>query len=89
MGHVGGGIRLSSSNSEWEMIPPLYYSFRSSPSGLAIQYSLKNVGMEYDRSLFGMKLSDCRCLAKCLEKSEVRRIKKIKSLNKSMHNLKS
>jgi len=28
--------------------------------------------MEYDRSLFGMKLADCRCLAKCLEKTEVR-----------------
>lgn len=43
----------------------------SSPSGLGIHYSLKNVGMEYDRSLFGMKLADCRSLAKCLEKTEV------------------
>ena len=43
----------------------------SSPSGLAVNYTLKNVGMEYDRSLFGMKLADCRSLAKCLEKTEV------------------
>ncbi|KAG1660164.1 hypothetical protein FOA52_005264 [Chlamydomonas sp. UWO 241] len=42
----------------------------NSPSSLAVQYSLKNVGMEYDRSLFGMKLADCRALAKCLEKTE-------------------
>ncbi|GAX76195.1 hypothetical protein CEUSTIGMA_g3639.t1 [Chlamydomonas eustigma] len=42
----------------------------NSPSALAVHYSLKNVGMEYDRSLFGMKLADCRTLAKCLEKSE-------------------
>lgn len=26
--------------------------------------------MDYDRSLFGMKLSDCRSLAKALEHSE-------------------
>lgn len=44
---------------------------RSSPSSLTVHYTLKNVGMEYDRSLFGMKLADCRALAKCLEKTEV------------------
>lgn len=32
----------------------------SSPSALAVHYNLHGVGMEYDRSLFGMKLSDCR-----------------------------
>lgn len=46
----------------------------SSPSGLSVHYSLKNVGMEYDRSLFGMKLADCRSLAKCLEKTEVSQV---------------
>lgn len=35
-----------------------------------MHYNLPNVGMEYDRSLFGMKLSDCRCLAKALESNE-------------------
>lgn len=40
------------------------------PSSLAISYNLKEVGMDYDRSLFGMKLSDCRCLAKALEHTE-------------------
>jgi hypothetical protein len=31
---------------------------------------MMNVGMDYDRSLFGMKLSDCRSLAKALERTE-------------------
>mmetsp|Transcript_15118 Transcript_15118/g.44566 ORF Transcript_15118/g.44566 Transcript_15118/m.44566 type:complete len:203 (-) Transcript_15118:1051-1659(-) len=44
----------------------------NSPSSLSVHYSLKNVGMDYDRSLFGMKLADCRALARCLEKAEVR-----------------
>ncbi|GIL85252.1 hypothetical protein Vretimale_10770 [Volvox reticuliferus] len=42
----------------------------NTPSSLAISYNLKEVGMDYDRSLFGMKLSDCRSLAKALEHSE-------------------
>ena len=33
-------------------------------------YTTKNVGMDYDRSMFGMKLSDCRSLAKSLEHTE-------------------
>ncbi len=43
---------------------------RSSPSSLTVHYNLQNVGMEYDRSLFGMKLADCRNLAKALESNE-------------------
>lgn len=31
---------------------------------------MRAVGMDYDRALFGMKLSDCRSLARCLEYSE-------------------
>ncbi|KAL6761037.1 hypothetical protein V8C86DRAFT_993653 [Haematococcus lacustris] len=42
----------------------------NSPSALAVRYNLQNVGMEYDRSLFGMKLADCRNLAKALESNE-------------------
>mmetsp|Transcript_24485 Transcript_24485/g.62214 ORF Transcript_24485/g.62214 Transcript_24485/m.62214 type:complete len:392 (-) Transcript_24485:328-1503(-) len=42
----------------------------NSPSALAVHYNLQNVGMEYDRSLFGMKLADCRALAKALEANE-------------------
>ncbi|KAG2493034.1 hypothetical protein HYH03_008697 [Edaphochlamys debaryana] len=42
----------------------------NTPSSLALSYNLKEVGMDYDRSLFGMKLSDCRCLAKALEHTE-------------------
>ncbi|KAF5833356.1 flagellar associated protein [Dunaliella salina] len=42
----------------------------SSPSSLSVHYNLQNVGMEYDRSLFGMKLADCRNLAKALESNE-------------------
>ena len=37
---------------------------------LGLTYGMRNVGMDYDRSLFGMKLSDCRSLAKCLERTE-------------------
>lgn len=42
-------------------------------SGVAhfrLTYGLRNTGMNYDRALFGMKLPDCRSLAKMLEKSE-------------------
>ncbi|GFR48236.1 hypothetical protein Agub_g10098 [Astrephomene gubernaculifera] len=42
----------------------------NTPSSLALSYNLKEVGMDYDRSLFGMKLSDCRSLAKALEHTE-------------------
>lgn len=42
----------------------------SSPNSLSVHYNLQNVGMEYDRSLFGMKLADCRSLAKSLEANE-------------------
>jgi hypothetical protein len=35
-----------------------------------VRYNLQNVGMEYDRSLFGMKLADCRNLAKVGEGAE-------------------
>jgi hypothetical protein len=31
---------------------------------------MHDVGMDYDRSLFGMKLSDCRSLARCMEYCE-------------------
>lgn len=46
------------------MPPPV--SACSTPSALSLTYNLKDVGMDYDRSLFGMKLSDCRNLAKVL-----------------------
>lgn len=42
-------------------------------SGVAhfsLTYGLRNTGMNYDRAMFGMKLPDCRSLAKTLEKSE-------------------
>lgn len=37
---------------------------------LSLTYGMMNVGMDYDRSLFGIKLSDCRALAKALERTE-------------------
>lgn len=42
----------------------------SSLSFLALTYGMRDVGMDFDRSIFGMKLSDCRSLARCLEYSE-------------------
>ena len=42
-------------------------------SGVAhfsLTYGLRNTGMSYDRAMFGMKLPDCRSLAKTLESSE-------------------
>eukprot|EP00803_Ostreobium_quekettii_P007302 evm.model.scf_3761.1 EVM.evm.TU.scf_3761.1 scf_3761:2780-6088(+) len=42
----------------------------NSPAGLSLCYGLKGVGMEYERTLFGMKLSDCRSLARSLESCE-------------------
>eukprot|EP00798_Chlamydomonas_sp_ICE-L_P006722 gene6722-3393_t len=47
-----------------------YVQTVDSPSSISVKYNLKNVGMEYDRSLFGMKLGDCRSLAKSLETNE-------------------
>ena len=37
---------------------------------LNVRYGMRNVGMDFDRSIFGMKLSDCRSMARCLEYSE-------------------
>ncbi|GBG89086.1 hypothetical protein CBR_g48796 [Chara braunii] len=39
-------------------------------SSLALTYGLANVGMDFDRSLFGMKVSDCRSLASALTRAE-------------------
>jgi len=39
-------------------------------ASLKLTYGMQDVGMDYDRSLFGMKLTDCRALAKALEKTE-------------------
>jgi len=33
---------------------------------LEITYGVKKIGMKYDRMLFGMKISDANCLAKCI-----------------------
>jgi hypothetical protein len=38
----------------------------STPAALSVGYHTKSVGMTYDRTLFGMKLTDCRCLAQAL-----------------------
>lgn len=48
----------------------LFDCMSNSPSGFSLTYNLRNVGMEYDRALFGMKLSDCRSLAHALERTE-------------------
>lgn len=42
----------------------------NSPTSLTLCYGLRNVGMEYERALFGMKLCDCRSLARVLERTE-------------------
>eukprot|EP00899_Mesostigma_viride_P007170 jgi/Mesvir1/16454/Mv12094-RA.1 len=48
----------------------LFDSTASCLSSLTLHYGMAQVGMDYDRSLFGMKLSDCRYLAKALERTE-------------------
>mmetsp|Transcript_18993 Transcript_18993/g.22727 ORF Transcript_18993/g.22727 Transcript_18993/m.22727 type:complete len:422 (+) Transcript_18993:101-1366(+) len=48
----------------------LFDATASCLASLSLTYGMHNVGMDYDRSLFGMKLSDCRALAKSLERSE-------------------
>ena len=48
----------------------LFDTTASCLTSLKLQYGMMNVGMDYDRSLFGMKLSDCRSLAKALERTE-------------------
>jgi hypothetical protein len=47
-----------------------HYTTASCLTALTLRYGMDNVGMDYDRSLFGMKLSDCRSLAKAIERSE-------------------
>jgi hypothetical protein len=42
----------------------------STPAALTLTYDVKNVGIDYDRSLFGIKLADCRQLARALERTE-------------------
>jgi len=48
----------------------IFETMHTSPVSFALMYGMQNVGMDYDRSLFGMKLSDCRSLAKALERTE-------------------
>uniref|UniRef100_A0A7S0RM29 F-box domain-containing protein n=1 Tax=Pyramimonas obovata TaxID=1411642 RepID=A0A7S0RM29_9CHLO len=48
----------------------LFDNMASCLTSLSLTYGMMNVGMDYDRSLFGMKLSDCRSLAKALERTE-------------------
>ena len=48
--------------------PPV--SVCSTPTLLSISYGMRGVGMEYDASLFGMTLADCRCLALALGRTE-------------------
>ena len=48
----------------------LFDTTASCLTSLTLTYGMKNVGMDYDRSLFGMKLSDCRSLAKSIERTE-------------------
>ena len=37
-----------------------------------LQYNINKIGMDFDRRLFGMKISDASCLAKSVKDSEVR-----------------
>lgn len=48
----------------------VFDTMHTSPTSFALTYGMQNVGMDYDRSLFGMKLSDCRSMAKALERTE-------------------
>lgn len=48
----------------------LFDSMGSHLTGLDLTYSMRNVGMDYDKSLFGMKLSDCQSLAAALKRCE-------------------
>lgn len=48
----------------------LFDTTASCLTSLTLKFGMKNVGMDYDRSLFGMKLSDCRAIARVLEHSE-------------------
>jgi len=48
----------------------LFDTTASCLTALTLRYGMNNVGMDYDRSLFGMKLSDCRALAKAIERAE-------------------
>jgi len=48
----------------------LFDTTASCLTSLTLTYGMKHVGMDYDKSLFGMKLSDCRALAKAIERAE-------------------
>jgi len=37
---------------------------------LTLKYGLRQVGMDYDKAMFGMRLPDCRSLARALESTE-------------------
>ena len=63
-------IRLQQFPSHMDL-SVLFDVMATSLTTLGLTYGMRNVGMDYDRSLFGMKLADCRSLAKCLERSEV------------------
>lgn len=48
----------------------VYVCACSGVAHFSLTYGLRNTGMNYDRAMFGMKLPDCRSVARMLEKSE-------------------
>lgn len=48
----------------------LVFKFLPNLSNLELTYGVRNIGMKYERSLFGMKISDAMSLAKCVKATD-------------------
>lgn len=54
------------SHLDWEIV----FSRLPNLSALELTYGVRKIGMKYDRSLFGIKISDAMSLAKCIRATE-------------------
>ena len=64
-----GHIRLTQLPSHMDL-NILFDMLGPSLRGLTVQYGMRNVAMDFDKSLFGMKLPDCRALSRAICNTE-------------------
>ncbi len=48
----------------------LVFKYLPNLSNLELTYGVRKIGMKYERSLFGMKISDAMSLAKCVKATD-------------------
>ena len=66
--HLTAAGRIARQGSgRWLLIDSWKLWLCSGLTSLRLTYGMRSVGMNYDKSLFGIRLSDCRALAHSLQ----------------------